>query len=221
EKAVSSGCRRFYASLAGKKLPNTTIISRIQRNAELYDLPVKPKKKGRGRPRKKGKRVLCPQKLAKCVGHWQKVTVCERGKNRTRLVHSKVLLWYRVSQQPILLVISRDPEGKEKDDFFFTTDVRMSPAEVIGCYADRWAIEDTFKNTKQYLGSQQPQTFKGQGPERAAGLSLWLYSMVWLWYLKQKSSQRYFMVHPWNPLKCRPSFADAIGCLRRELWRER
>ena len=211
----------FYATLAGKKLLNTTIISRIQRNAEVYDLPVRPKKKGRGRPRKKGQRVLCPQKLAKYVRHWQKVEVCERGQSRIRLVHSRVLLWYRVSQQPILLVISRDPEGKEKDDFFFTTDVTMSPSEVIECYADRWAIEDTFKNTKQYLGSQQPQTFKGQGPERAAGLSLWLYSMVWLWYLRQKSSQQYFMVHPWNPLKCRPSFADAIACLRRELWRER
>ena len=211
----------FYASLAGKRLPNTTIISRIQRNAEIYDLPVKPKKKDRGRPRKKGKRVLCPQKLAKGVGYWQKVEVSERGKSRIRLVHSKVLLWYRVSQQPILLVISRDPEGKEKDDFLFTTDLAMSPAKVIECYGDRWAIEDTFKNTKQYLGGQQPQTFKGQGPERAAGLSLWLYSMVWLWYLKQKSNQRYFMVHPWNPLKCRPSFADAIACLRRELWRER
>lgn len=164
----------FYASLAGKKLLNTTIISRIQCNAEVYDLPVKPKKKGRGRPRKKGKRVLCPQKLAKCVGHWQKVEVCERGKNRIRLVYSRVLLWYRVSQQPILLVISRDPQGKEKDVFFFTTDVTMSPAEVMGCYGDRWAIENTFK---------------GQGPERAAGLSLWLYSMVWLWYLKQKSSR--------------------------------
>jgi len=45
--------------------------------------------------------------------------------------------------------------------------------------------------------------------------------MVWLWYLKQKSSQQYFMVHPWNPLMYRPSFADAIACLSRELWRER
>ena len=43
----------FYASLAGKKLLNTIIISRIQCNAEIYNLPVKPKKKGRGRPRTK------------------------------------------------------------------------------------------------------------------------------------------------------------------------
>ena len=211
----------FYATLAGKELLHTTIISRIQRNAEIYDLPVKPRKKGRGRPRKKGKRLSSPEKMAQQVRHWQKVKVCERGKTRTRLVHARKVLWYRVSQKPILLVISRDPAGKEKDDFFFTTDVTMTPAEVIGCYGDRWAIEDTFKNTKQFLGGQEPQTFKGKGPERAAGLSLWLYSMVWLWYLKQKSNHRYFIVHPWNPLKATPSFADAIACLRRELWRER
>ena len=41
------------------------------------------------------------------------------------------------------------------------------------------------------------------------------------WYLLQKANKRYFIVHPWNPLKSMPSFADAIACLRRELWRER
>ena len=131
------------------------------------------------------------------------------------------ILWYRVLQQPILLVISRDPEGKEKDDFLFSTDVTMDPATVIGIYADRWAIEDTFKNTKQLMGGQQPQTFKGQDPERAAGLSLWLYSMVWLWYLLQKNNKRTFVVTPWNPTKATPSFADALRGLRRELWTER
>jgi len=210
----------FYATLAGKELV-ATIISRIQCNAEIYDLPVKPRSKGRGRPRKKGKRLLCPEKMAHYVRSWQKMKVGERGKIKTRLVYAREVLWYRVWQEPILLVISRDPQGKEKDDFFFTTDVTMSPAEVIGCYGDRWAVEDTFKNTKQFLGGQEPQTWKRQGPERAAALSLWLYSVVWLWYLRQKADKRYFMVQPWNPFKCTPSFADAIACLRRELWRER
>ncbi len=153
--------------------------------------------------------------------HWQKVKVRQRGKIKTRLVYTRKVLWYRVSQQALLLVISRDPQGKEKDDFFFTTDVHMTAAEVPACYGDRWAIEDTFRNSKQLLGSQQPQTFKGQGPERAAALGLWLYSMVWLWYLRQQSNQRCFIVPPWNPLKTTPSFADVLSCLRRELWCER
>ena len=217
-KVVGDG---FYATLAGKQLAQTTIISRIQCNAEIYDLPTKPRKKGAGRPRTKGKRLAAPEKMAPRVKNWQHVKVCERGQMRIRLVYTKVILWYRVLHQPVLLVISRDPQGKEKDDFLFTTDVTMAPATVIGDYADRWAIEDTFKNTKQLIGGQQPQTFKRQGPERAAGLSLWLYSMVWLWYLLQKSNKRTFMVTPWNPTKATPSFADALRGLRRELWTER
>jgi len=211
----------FYATLAGKELV-ATIISRIQCNAEIYELPVvKSGRKGRGRPRKKGKRLLCPKKMACYVRDWKKVKVRERGKIKTRLLYARKVLWYRVSHKPILLVISRDPQGKEKDDFFFTTDVTMSPSEVISCFADRWAIEDTFKNTKQFLGGQEPQTYKDKGPERAAALSLWLYSVVWLWYMRQKADKRYFVVQPWNPLKVTPSFADAIVCLRLELWQDR
>jgi len=172
----------FYATLAGKAM-GVTIISRIKRNANLYDLPPKRRKKRRGRPRTRGKKLAKLEKMTAHIQNWQTVTFRRRGKTAKRLVYTRVVLWYTVSRKPILLVISRDPNGKEKDDFFFTTDVTMDPAEVLACYADRWAIEDTFKNTKQLLGGQQPQTYKARGPERAAGLSLWLYSMVWLWYL--------------------------------------
>lgn len=211
----------FYATLAGKTLDAVTIISRIRRDANLYDLRPKRIKKQRGRPRKRGKKLAKLEKMAAHIQNWKTVTFRQRGKTVKRLVYTRVVLWYTVSHDPIMLVISRDPNGKEKDDFFFTTDVTMDPAEVLGCYADRWAIEDTFKNTKQLLGSQQPQTYKGKGPERAAGLSLWLYSTVWLWYLKQKSRKRYFIVQPWYRQKLTPSFADALSCLRRELWQER
>jgi hypothetical protein len=211
----------FYACLAGKCIGQTPVISRIKRNANLYDLPCKPRKKQRGRPRQRGKKLAKLEKMAAHIQNWQTVTFCQRGKTVKRLVYTRIVLWYTVTRTPILLVISRDPKGKEKDDFFFTTDVKMEPSEVLGCYADRWAIEDTFKNAKQHLGGQQPQTWKRQGPERAAVLSLWLYSMVWLWYLGQKVNKRYFMVQPWNPLKSTPSFCDAIACLRRQLWTER
>ena len=159
--------------------------------------------------------------MANRVKNWKTVTFRQRGKTIKRLVYTRRVLWYSVSHKPILLVISRDPADKEKDDFFFGTDLTMTAAEVLECYNDRWAIEDTFKNTKQLLGGQQPQTFKGKGPDRAAGLSLWLYSVVWLWYLNQKPTHRYFIVQPWYEQKATPSFADAIGCLRRCLWRER
>ena len=211
----------FYATLAGQTLNGITIISRIRRDATLYDLPPKRKKKGRGRPRSRGRKLAKLEKMTAHIQKWETVTFRQRGKTVMRLVYTRIVLWYKVSRKPVLLVISRDPEGKEKDDFFFTTDVTMTAAQVLECYNDRWAIEDTFKNTKQLLGGQQPQVFKGKGPESAACLSLWLYSLVWLWYLKQKSNRRYFFAQPWNPLKITPSFADAIASLRRQLWKER
>ena len=211
----------FYATLAGREMTNTHLVSRIQRNAKIFDLPPKKRKKTRGRPRKKGKRLACPEKMTSYIHHWKLIEFRQRCKMIKRLVHTRHVIWYKVTQKPVLLVISKDPAGKERDDFLFTTDLTMTTAEVLECYSDRWAIEDTFKSTKQRLGSQEPQTYKGQGPERAAALGLWMYSIVWLWYLKQKSSRRYFFVQPWYPQKKTPSFADAIGCLRRELWRER
>jgi hypothetical protein len=59
------------------------------------------------------------------------------------------VLWYRVSHQPVLLVICRDPQGKEKDDYFFTTDATMTAAEVIGGYGDGWVIEKVFLRFEQ------------------------------------------------------------------------
>ena len=211
----------FYATLAGTALERTAIISRLRRDANLYNLPPVRQKKQRGRPRKRGKKLAKLEKMAAHIQTWQTVTFRQRGKRVKRLAYTRQVLWYSVSHKPILLVISRDPAGKERDDFFFTTDVTMTAAEVLECYNDRWAIEDTFKSTKQLLGGQQPQTFKGKGPERAAGLSLWLYSVVWLWYLSQKPTRRYFIVQPWYAMKETPSFADAMACLRRCLWRER
>ena len=62
---------------------------------------------------------------------------------------------------------------------FFAIDLEMSTAEVLSCCSDRWAVEDTFKHTRQSLGAQQPQSHKGKGPERAAALGLWLYALQW------------------------------------------
>ena len=217
----ATGSGLILTARVGKGIPNTHIVSRMHRDANIYELPPKKRKKTRGRPRKKGKQLLCPEQMAKRITSWQLIQTCERGKEKKRLVYAKKVIWYRVSQKPVLLVVSRDPAGKERDDFFFTTDVNLVAVEVINGFAGRWSIEDTFKNTKQFIGGQEPQTWKGKGPERAAALSLWLYSAIWLWYLQQKPTQRYFFVQPWFRDKLTPSFEDALSCLRRELWQER
>ena len=212
----------FYATLAGRGLVRTHLISRLRRDAELYAPLTRCRSKSqRGRPRTKGRRLATPQQMARQVRSWRSVATSERGKDRQRLVYARPVLWYRVSKTPVLLVISRDPTGRERDDFFFSTDLSLEPAQVIGGFAGRWSIEDTFKNTKQFVRGQELQTWKGPGPERAAMLSLWLSSVVWLWYLSRKGRRCHVTLPPWYPGKVHPSFQDALATLRRHLWSQR
>lgn len=212
----------FYAPLAGAVLPRTTLISRIRHDAALYQLPRRPRRPKRGRPRTKGPRLPSPSRFVPSERQWQRATLNIRGKQIERLLFSRVVLWYHVCPKlPILLVICRDPTGKQKDDYFFSTDVTMEAACVVEHYASRWAIEDTFKNVKQYLGAEDPQLFARQGPQRAAAFSFWMYSAVWYWYLNRRSSTVPWIPLPWYTSKSAPSFVDALASLRRELWSSR
>lgn len=215
----------FYASLMGNPLPcGVCLISRMRRDAALYSMPAKKRPHTRGAPRKKGKRLPTPEAMAKRIGNrqWKDEAVVLRGKDKMRRVWSRKVLWYKVNPRcPVLLVICRDPHGKEPDDFFCTTDVNLTAGYVVESYAGRWSIEDTFKNTKQSLGAETPQAWKKHGPERIAHLAFLLYSLVWLWYLQTQGIKRTWNIVPWYPLKKKPSFTDALASLRRTLWRQR
>ncbi|HUV62823.1 MAG TPA: hypothetical protein VMW24_02940 [Sedimentisphaerales bacterium] len=42
------------------------------------------------------------------------------------------MLWYRVSKPPVLLVLRRDPEGKQRNGFFFTTGQVIEDPQAAG-----------------------------------------------------------------------------------------
>lgn len=209
-----------YATLAGRGLSRTQVVSRMRRDAALYE-PAPPRRKGqRGRPRKKGKRLPTPEKLAgRAKRGWVRSKVNIRGIVEERLLLVRRVLWYKVCpDRQVLLVIVRDPRGNQPDDFFFTTDLNAAGADVASCYAGRWSIEVAFRDVKQSLGGQHPQTWKGKGPERAASLAMWLYAAVWTWYITTQGSKRTWPSLPWYTKKSTPSFVDALAALRRVLW---
>lgn len=212
-------CDGAFASLAGRSLPRTHLTSRMRRDAALFELPPPRKPRRRGRPRKRGRRLRTPEGMARRSQRWARKSVDFRGRLQKRLLLARPVLWYSVCpDRQVLLVIVRDPTGKQHDDFFFTTDLDDTPEAVASRYAGRWSIEDTFRNVKQFLGGEDPQTWKHQGPERAAALSFWIYSAVWHWYLTTQGAKVSWPSLPWYQSKKTPSFADALASLRRILW---
>ena len=232
-RALAALCpdRRFrlvadgaYASLAGEDLPRSVVVSRLRRDAALYECAPARRPGQRGRPRKKGARLPTPPGLAAAASRsrWQKVDLRQRGRTVTRLLLSRTVLWYGASgTRPLLLVIVRDPAGREPDDFFFSTDLDAAPADVASLYYDRWAIEVTFRDVKQLLTPQHIQSWRRCGPGRAVALGFWLHSAVWLHYLQTCADRPSWPDRPWYPDKRSPSFADARSALRTALWQER
>ncbi len=217
-------CDGAYASLAGRQLPRTHLISRFRKDAALFDTPPERRPGQRGRPRKKGERLPSLEEMARSApaNEWSDTVVDVRGERVRRLLWVLPVLWYAVcSDRPLLLVVVRDPDGEQPDDFFFSTSLAMLPEVVAAGYAGRWSIEDTNRNVKQFLGGEDPQCWAGHGPARAAALSMWLYSAVWLWYLACHGTQPTWTVRPWYTAKHTPSFADALAALRRALWTAR
>jgi hypothetical protein len=222
----------FYAPLAGDDFfapkngatgTKNVLISRIRCDAALFDFPKQPTAHRKGRPAKKGKRLPPPVELAERCRQWKEVKVNMRGREVLRLAAEYHVLWYHVCKtRPVKLVIARDPDGIEPDDFFFTTDLALAPEFVIAQYSGRWSIEDTFRNTKQFLGGQDPQTWKINGPERAAAFSFIAYSLTWVWFIQAKKYKKSCWPSlPWYRSKSTPSFQDALAALRSVLWRSR
>jgi hypothetical protein len=212
-----------YATLIGRTLPNATVTSRLRRDAALYEA-APPKTGRRGRPRSKGPRLETPVAMSKRLENrdFDPVEYDCRGKTVNALVWSTRVLWHWVDKKRLVtVVIVRDPEGISPDDYFVTDDADATDAEIAARYSGRWSIEITFREVKQCLGGEDPQSWKGAGPERAAALSLWLYSAIWTWHITTVGTVRTWIPRPWYPKKQTPSFLDALAALRRALWAER
>jgi hypothetical protein len=144
------GNNSLYAPLHKILRDRIHLLSRYRCNASLYDLPILPKKKKRGRPKKYGKKLGSVEELAeklkkKAIKH----NVFLYGKQRDAFAVDKVVISKNLKRiVRIVWVYYRD-----KWVALFTTDLSLSISEIISYYSARWKIEAGFKELKQDLGS--------------------------------------------------------------------
>jgi hypothetical protein len=211
-----------YASVAGHLPENVELVSRIRRDAALYSLPPAKRKGKKGRPCKKGRRLKSPQDKANAVVKgWETHEVDMYGEIVVRQIYTYNALWYEVCPDRLVkIVIVRDPEGKDDDEFFFSTDLDMSGVDIVHCYTGRWAIEVVFRETKQYLGMNHAQARKKEAVLRITPFCLWLNSLIKAWFLveSRKTQPTLPEVDPWYAHKDTISFQDMLGALRIHFW---
>jgi hypothetical protein len=203
-----------------------SLVSRIRRDAALYDSPRKRRRPGqRGRHPIRGKRLPTPPQIAaRRKKGWKTITVSRQGKQVRRRVLGIPCLWYHVCRTvPIRMVIVRDPAGRQEDDFFFCTDATVPDTQIVQRYYDRWGVEECILEAKQQMGFESTRGWCSKTVNRQAPLAMTLVTLVKAWYSQCAVEEPSLLPKPtpWNPHKTQPSFLDMLAALRRVLWQHR
>lgn len=196
-----------------------TLVSRFYPDANLY-APPPPRPKGQtGRPRKKGAKLPAPQQVVEQTQRRTRLVVSWYGGGRR---HVEIVTgtghWYRMGAGlvPVRWVYVHDRTGTHRDEYFFTTDLSLSAAQIIEFYTGRWAIEVTFEECRAHVGFGTTRGWCERTILRAEPCLLGLYTLVAVW-----SAHRV----PRAPLivwrgKRTIAFSDAITFVRRQLWHD-
>jgi len=209
------------AGFAFRHPTRAALVGRFYPKANLYAPPPERKPRQNGRPAEKGRKLPAPQAVVKRSGRTRlRVSWYGGGSRRVETV-SDMGLWYKAGQGLVQVrwVFVHDLDGTHRDEYFFSTDAKMTPKEIIETFTGRWSIEVTFQELRAYLGRETTRGRTERAVLRAALCLFGLYSVVALAFAARPKHQARFGRVEWAG-KAETTFSDAITAVRRQLWRE-
>ena len=228
EREVVAVADGGYASLTlldrcrGLKRP-ITFITRLRLDAALYE-PAPPRRPHQiGRPRLKGERLPNLSVVAEDRATiWTPLTIADwygSGERSVEVV-SGTALWYSTGLPavPIRWVLISDPYEVFDTQALLCTDLSADPEQIILWFVRRWQMEATFQEIRQRLGFETQRHWSEKAIRRTAPALLGLFSLVTL-FAHQHITDDADVVRrsAWYD-KPRPTFSDALGVVRKELW---
>ena len=211
-----------------RQLPKAAhVVGRFPINAKLYELPPPPTPKHRDAPRKKGDLLGSPTTLAQTAQGWEPHP-SEAGAE----IQAWCGVWHPVLPGRLLrvVVVRRQGQGGSKrtghrkprppGEAFFTTDLSLSPQDILAEYRDRWTVEIAIRAANAFAGLGQEQCRKRQRIMGANTLRLVLAAARTLWFISQVDRSpgvplcRY---RPWYRQKAAPSQLDVAEACREAL----
>lgn len=184
---------------------------------------TEPVPEGSPGKRKKGPVVSTPKKaLDDPRGAWQDLRLLHpKGEKALQVKVLQPCCWYACAgATPLQLVVVRDPEKQWRDEALLSTDLNLSPHEVIVGYLRRWSVEVAYCESKQLLGFHDPMVRCEAAVKRAHPMAWFVGALVVLWYAQrghhEEAAQRQ---RPWYKAKVAPTVADMLATCRLHLWR--
>ena len=211
---VTDGAYASAVFLKPMKALGVTVVSRLRKDASLRSVPATRSGK-RGRPRIYGEHRIDLGKRGGQKRGWASGTFTLYGKPTTKRYKTFTATW-RPAGGAIRVVLVDEPKGWVA---FFCTDTSASVADILGCVAQRFSLEVTFRDLKDVVGAGQQQVRRVQSSVGAFHVCLWAFTMTeaWAWNRGVTDLVAHRSASPWDDTTRRPSHADKRRAWRREL----
>jgi hypothetical protein len=212
---VADGAYAKARFLRDAAATGTVVVSRLRKDAALWDVPapVPPGQRRRGRPRIYGTRAISLAKRAGQRRGWQTETFRLYGAAQVKR-YKTFLATYRPAGGLIRVVLVQEGDGAWRA--YFCTRADATVADILEAVADRAALEQVFHDVKEVQGAGQAQTRNYWSHVAVYHLQLWLRALLelWAWHRSAKElvDRR---PSPWDNADRRPSHADRRNALRR------
>jgi DDE superfamily endonuclease len=207
-------CRKYARHL--------TLVRKFYGDAAWYEPPPPRMRHTMGRPRVKGQKLASPQQVvATTVNRACLKVAWYGGSTRDIEVITGTGHWYRIGEDVVEVrwVHVHDCAGTHRDEYFFTTDITMRPEQIVECYTQRWSMETTFQECREYLKLESTKGYGQQTVLRFTPCLFGLYSIVVLLYLQLPRPSRTLRLVLWRG-KSTVTFSDMMTCVRRALWEQ-
>ena len=134
---------------------------------------------------------------------------------------SGVALWYRGGYPSVHMrwVVVRHLEEPLGPYALLCTDSEADPLRILQWYMLRWQVEVTFEELRAHLGMETQRQWSERAIARTTPALFGLFSMVTL--AADVLNEQQGGIAPRSTAWCaktNPTFADAIGLVRRHIW---
>lgn len=195
-----------------------TMITRLRSDAALFE-PVRPsKRKSRGRPPVKGKRLPALGKLAEDAKKFSSLTLILYGEEKTVLYRQFQAYWKPAGTVVNVVIVKYPQKRRFITAYFLSTDCDQSVASILTLVAARWSLENAFKDMKQHLGLGSWQCRNERAVIRSVPMTCAAYTTLMLWSHQQinEFSPTLWDAMPWNQEKVTVSIGDILYQLKSQ-----
>ena len=172
------GNNGLWKPLRNELGPQFHMISRLRSNNNIFQLLDPHLKKGRGRPRKYGKKLGDASSLATQF----KSFACEYyvnlyGRLRTVVAYEQVIMLKTLKCAVKVVWVYRKTQWVA----LFSTDLTLSVEQIVEYYGARWKIEAAFKELKRDIGSADTQTRNPNAVMNHLHFCMMAATVVWIY----------------------------------------